>query len=162
MELRPYADEDRWLTEALETDETVMAELGGGWPPDAIDGIHARRLAAVAAGNWAFVVVPAPGARPVGTINLWHGEHEGQVISELGWMILPAHQGRGYATSALAEMIARARADGRWGDLHAFTSTTNVPSNALCRRAGFELVETVDVDYADRILHCHHWRLPAP
>ena len=47
-----YTDADRWLTEALETDPLVMADLGGPWSPDAIDGIHQRRLTAVAAGGW--------------------------------------------------------------------------------------------------------------
>ena len=32
MELVTYTQKDLWLTEALETDPVVMAELGGAWP----------------------------------------------------------------------------------------------------------------------------------
>jgi RimJ/RimL family protein N-acetyltransferase len=76
-------------------------------------------------------------------------------------MVLPEHQGKGYATAALRLLVDRAREDGRWGDIHAFPGATNGASNALCRKHGFEQVETVDVDYAGRALRCNHWVLRA-
>ena len=76
-------------------------------------------------------------------------------------MILPAHQGHRYATRALAVLLERVRADGRWGPIHAFPGVTNEASNALCKGAGFTLLGTADVDYGDRMLHCNHWVLPA-
>lgn len=161
MELVPYTADDAWLTEALETDPRVMAELGGAWPKEKIEGIHQRRLAHIANGAWYFQVVPQPGGPVVGSITIWDSEWAGERLSEAGWMILPEHQGRGHASAALALLLERARADGRWGDIHAFPGATNVASNALCRKFGFELLEAVDVDYAGRLLRCNHWVLRA-
>jgi len=101
--------------------------------------------------------VPDRATGPVGSVVLWRSEWEGSQISEAGWMILPEHQGRGHAGAAVREPLTRARAEGRWGEIHAFPSTTNVPSNANCRRAGFEPVGEADVDYGGRMLHCNHW-----
>ena len=65
--------------------------------------------------------------------------------------------------AALAAILERARHDPRWGDIHAFPGVTNGPSNALCRKFGFDLLDEVTVDYGGRILRCNHWvRRAAP
>ena len=161
LELVTYTDKDMWLTAALETDPLVMAELGGPWPIEEIPGIHERRIGHMAKGAWNFTVVPEPGAQAIGEVTLWRSEWDGQPISEAGWMILPRHQGYGHATEALRLLLEEARADGRWGAIHAFPGTRNVASNALCRKFGFELQGEADVDYGGRTLHCNHWVLPA-
>jgi RimJ/RimL family protein N-acetyltransferase len=159
MELVPYTDADILLTEALETDERVMAELGGPWPIDAIARIHERRLESIARGTWWFTIVPEPGARPVGMLGIFGSESDGEAISEAGWSVLPEHQGRGYASGALRLLLQRAREDSRWGAIHAFPGVTNGPSNALCRKFGFALVGEETVDYGGRSLRCNHWVL---
>jgi RimJ/RimL family protein N-acetyltransferase len=162
MQLIPYTHDDRWLTEALETDPRVMAELGGPRSKDQIPEIHRRRLAHIARGGWHLKIIPEPGGPVVGAISIWHSEWRGEPVTEAGWMILPKHQGRGYASAALAVALDRARAAGTWGDIHAFPGEANGPSNALCRKFGFELLPEVEVvDYGDRILRCHHWVLRA-
>ena len=161
MELLPYTDADMWLLEAMETDPRVMAELGGPWPVEEIPMIHARRLAYVDGGSWNLKIIPEPGAAPVGTMMLWASERDGEAFTEAGWMLLPEHQGKGHAREALRLLLEQARADGRWGPIHAFPGVDNIPSNALCRGQGFTFLETVDVDYGDRTLHCNHWVLPA-
>lgn len=160
MDLVPYTDADRWLIEALETDPAVMADLGGPWPLDRIAGIHERRLAYVAAGAWYLKIVPERGARPVGSVSLWHSEWEGRPVSEASWMVLPEHQGRGYATAAVRLLLERARLDGQWGVIHAFTGVTNGASNALCRKVGFQLAGETDIEYGGRHLRCRHWTWP--
>ena len=162
MELVPYADEHIWLTEELETDERVMAELGGAWPRAAIPGIHERRLKSTAAGSWLFTIVPEPGKPPVGMVGIFGSDLDGAAISEATWLVLPAHQGRGYASEALRLLLERAQADGRWGPIHAFPGATNGPSNALCRKFGFALVGERSVDYGGRSLRCNHWLLDPP
>jgi RimJ/RimL family protein N-acetyltransferase len=157
VELVTYADADAWLTEALETDAGVMAELGGPWPTDAIPGIHARRLDSIARGSWWFTMIPAPGDRPVGMIGIFRSEVDGHAISEAGWSVLSAFQGRGFASQALAILLERAQSDGRWGPIHAFPGVTNGPSNALCRKFGFEQVGERAVDYGGRSLRCNQW-----
>jgi RimJ/RimL family protein N-acetyltransferase len=158
LELVTCTEDDAWLTVALETDPRVMAELGGPWTPEKALATHARRIRGIAdSGNWMFKVVPEQGSEAVGTIMVWASEHEGEPISEAGWMILPEHQGRGHATAALAALLERTRHDPRWGDIHAFPGATNAASNALCRKSGFEELGSHTVDYAGRILRVNHW-----
>jgi RimJ/RimL family protein N-acetyltransferase len=158
VELRDGTLDDEWLTVAMETDARVMAELGGAWSVEQAQAAHRRRIAGAEKGeNWWFVIVPQPGMPPVGSIGLWTSEHDNQAISETGWMVLPEHQGKGHASAALKLLLAKAAADGRWGDIHAFPGATNAPSNALCRKFGFEQVGSLTVDYAGRSLRVNHW-----
>ena len=162
MELVSGTPEDEWLTVALETDPRVMAELGGPWTAEDAQAAHRRRIAGIEDGNWWFTVVPEPGAAPIGTIGVWPSEIDGRPVSETGWMILPEHQGKGHASEALRLLLDRARADPKWGDIHACPGATNGASNALCRKAGFEQLESLEVEYAGRPLQVNHWVWRAP
>jgi RimJ/RimL family protein N-acetyltransferase len=158
VELRPATPDDEWLTVALETDPRVMAELGGPWTVDEAKAAHLRRTGPGAKdGSWWLAILPGPGQPPIGTIGVWASDWAGEPISETGWMILPEHQGKGYASAALAALLERAQHDPRWGDIHAFPGATNAPSNALCRKFNFELLDEVEVDYAGRLLRCNRW-----
>jgi RimJ/RimL family protein N-acetyltransferase len=159
LELVPYSDEDIGLIEQLECDAETMRHLGGPVARDRIPEIHRRRLATVAAGDWYFKIVPRPGGEPAGTIGIWSADWRDAPIHETGWMVLPAFRGRGIASGALERVIAMARAEGRLDRLHAFPSVTNEPSNALCRRFGFELKEETDFDYRDTTLRVNVWEL---
>jgi RimJ/RimL family protein N-acetyltransferase len=155
MELRAYTDADLALTEALETDPAVMHHLGGPVPRERLPRVHRLRLA----DSWWFVITEEPGGPGVGTIGIWEATHDGEAIHETGWMVLPAHQGRGIASRALAMLAERARTEPRFSALHAFPPVSNTPSNALCRKSGFALVGETDVEFAGRPLHCNHWVL---
>ncbi len=155
MELRAYTDADFALTEALQTDADVMRELGGPLARSALPEIHRRR----SDDPWWFTIVTGASGESVGTIGIWDTEHDGEPIHETGWMVLPAHQGRGVASAALGLLIDRVRAEPRFPSMHAFPPVTNTPSNALCRRFDFTLVDEVDVVYAGRVLRCNHWAL---
>ena len=170
--LAPFTAADMWLTVALETDPRVMGELGGPWSVEAAEATHERRLRSVERlGTWWLKIVPvaeataaagttpAPEAGPVGALVLWDSEWAGEPLSEIGWMVLPEHQDKGYASAGLRAILERARAEGRWGDIHAFPGVTNTPSNALCRKFGFELVGDGEADYAGRRFRVNHWVL---
>ena len=157
MELRDYTDADAWFTERLETDPVVMAELGGVVSPETLQETHARRLATVESGDWWFVIEDA--GRPIGVIGVWPHETEGHKEHEVGWMVVPERQGDGIATRALAMMLDRARSDGRFPVIHAFPGASNKPSNALCARAGFELVGSEEVKYKGAPFMCNQWTL---
>jgi RimJ/RimL family protein N-acetyltransferase len=159
VDLLPYGDADIELTQALETDPAVMAELGGPVAAGEIPAIHRRRLATTEGGGWWFVIVPEPGGPRVGTIGIWESETGGERIHEAGWMVLPAFQGRGIASEALGLLIERARAAPEYESVHAFPGLTNPASNALCRKFGFELVGELDGDYRGREFRVNHWRL---
>jgi RimJ/RimL family protein N-acetyltransferase len=105
------------------------------------------------------VIVPEPGAAPIGTIGVWEQDHGGERIHEVGWLVLPEHQGQGVATRALGLLLERLRADPRIETVHAFPGVTNAPSNALCRRFGFRRLEEHDAAYAGRTLRTAHWEL---
>jgi RimJ/RimL family protein N-acetyltransferase len=139
-----------------------MAELGGPHPEDFARAAHRRRVAGIRDhGFWWFTVRRVEDDEPVGSIGVWASEVDGEPASETGWMIRPEYQGQGYASAALAAVLARAAAEGRWGDIHAFPGATNAASNALCRRFGFEEVGEMTVEYAGRSLRCNHWVLRA-
>ena len=160
MELRLYTDADLALTEELETDPTVMTELGGPLPASEIPATHARRLRTVGAGDWWFTIVPDPDGPPVGTIGIWPREIDGRSVHETGWMVLPAHQGRGIASAALQLLLDRARAEQRFEEIHAFPGVNNGASNALCAKFGFERLPGEHLgEYAGRRLTYNHWVL---
>jgi RimJ/RimL family protein N-acetyltransferase len=155
MELRAYTDADLALTEALETDPDVMRELGGPIDRERLPEIHRRRLE----DPWWFTIGAEPDGPAVGTIGIWETRHGGRPLHETGWMVLPAFQGRGVASGALTLLLERARAEPQFQTVHAFPPVTNAPSNALCRKFGFSLLDEVDFVYAGRALHCNHWAL---
>jgi RimJ/RimL family protein N-acetyltransferase len=74
-------------------------------------------------------------------------------------LVLPEFQGQGYATRAVRALLERARADGRWGHVHAFPGITNAASNALCRSVGFTFVGERNVTFAGRELRTNQWTI---
>lgn len=159
MELMTYTDADVGLTEAMECDPETMRELGGPRSRADIPQIHRRRLAAIANGEWWFKIVPEPPGPAAGTIGIWPTTWQGSEIHEMGWMVLPAFQGRGLASAALETILTRARSDSRFSRLHAFPAISSAPSNALCCKFGFSQLEECDFEYAGRTLRCNHWEL---
>jgi RimJ/RimL family protein N-acetyltransferase len=109
---------------------------------------------------WIFVIVhedePAGAA---GTVSVWTHETQNGVFDEIGWMVLPPYQGKGLGKSAVREVLDRARASGRWKELHAFPAVGNAASNAMCRSLGFTLVEELDFEFRDRKMRGNHWRI---
>jgi RimJ/RimL family protein N-acetyltransferase len=159
LRLIPYSDEDLPLIEELECDPESMRYLGGAVAKDRIPEIHRRRLATVASGDWYFKIVPNQDGPPAGTIGIWAASWRGEPTHETGWMLLPAFRGRGITTEALDLILSMARSEGRFERIHAFPSVDNAPSNALCRRFGFRLVEETDFDYRETRLRVNVWEL---
>jgi RimJ/RimL family protein N-acetyltransferase len=160
MRLVPYEDDDFELTVALETDPVVMRELGGPRPIAALREAHERRVPPGRPGDRWLKIVPEPGGPPAGTIGVWPSLWRERPIHEVGWMVLAAFQGRGLASAALRRLLALMREEGRPEEVSAFPGTANDPSNALCRSAGFRLVERdAAVSFGGRDLRCNHWAL---
>jgi RimJ/RimL family protein N-acetyltransferase len=161
VELRNITAEDLGLYEAIHTDPRMMEHLGGPLPRDGL-AEKLRRDAEAAAADEYWVLVIEPDEDPgtaAGSVSIWEHEWEGRTINEIGWMVLPEFQGRGLGKRAVRAALDRARSRSRWDVVHAFPPVSNVPSNAMCRSLGFEMVGEVDFRFRDRPLRCNHWRL---
>lgn len=159
IDLVLYSDAGRWLTEAIECNPRMMVELGGPITREEATEVHRRRLATIASDQWWFKITVGAGRASAGMIGIWPSEHEGESVDEVGWMVLPAFQGRGIASAALELPLDRARAARRFERVHAFPAVTNGPSNALCRKFGFVNLGERDIRFRDRHLRCNHWEL---
>ena len=161
MELRSITTDDLSLYESLHCDPLMMAHLGGPWPREKMPQKLQRDLETVESGRaWVFKIMPDEGSnRAAGSVCIWENSHKGKIITEIGWMILPEFQGRGMGTKAVRAILDMARTEKRCEVIHAFPSVTNAASNAICRKMEFSLIEELDLEYADRMLRCNHWRL---
>jgi RimJ/RimL family protein N-acetyltransferase len=158
VRLRDVTLDDLELYERLRCDPAMMAELGGPLPKETIPDKLRSDVAAVQRDESWITVVTDGGGVPKGSVVLWSHDEHGERLSEIGWMVLPEFQGRGVAKSATAQLLDRARDDGRWGAIHAFPGVTNAPSNGICRSLGFTLVEAADIEFQGRTLRANHWR----
>ncbi|WSK25446.1 GNAT family N-acetyltransferase [Streptomyces sp. NBC_01298] len=109
--------------------------------------------------GWMVVLDPAAPEVVAGTVTLWSHESDDGPTSEIGWMVLPEHQGRGLAKLAVRTLLEQARDEGRWGLVHAFPATGNGASNGICRSLGFRFVAGREVTFADRVLSTNHWAI---
>jgi RimJ/RimL family protein N-acetyltransferase len=161
MELRDISMDDLPLWERLQCDPAMMEHLGGPQPREKMPQILKMNLELVEKGSaWVFKVMTDEDPEcAAGSVCIWESSLNDQSINEIGWMILPEFQGKGLASRAVRALLDKARTENRWDVIHAFPPTTNTPSNALCRKLGFSLVEECDVDYAGRALHCNHWQI---
>lgn len=156
MEIRLYADTDRDLTVALETDPRVMGHLGGVSTADTAERVHQWRLAAPERGDIFVTIVPDGAAEPVGVVGIWRSEIDGETVHELGAMILPGHQARGVGTRTwdLVRPLVQAAGISR---LDSYPGVDNVASNAILARIGFTRAGERDLDYEGRPVRCAHW-----
>ncbi len=162
VRLEPWSEEDAGLLRALNAPE-LTAHLGGPETGEQLARRHRRYVAMSAADPGAgrmFRIVLLPEGTAVGGIGFWAQTWDGEPVYETGWTVLPGFQGRGVATSATRAVIAEARATGLRRHLHAFPSSDNAASNAVCRKAGFEPRGERDFEYPPgRPMRCNDWRL---
>ncbi|PVC65375.1 GNAT family N-acetyltransferase [Streptomyces sp. CS081A] len=175
VRLEPWSEEDAGLLRALNAPE-LTAHLGGPETGEQLVRRHRRYVDLSAADPGAgrmFRIVLLPEETPVGSIGFWAQTWDDEPVYETGWAVLPGFQGRGVATAATRAVIAEARAAGAKGraagagnaaegrrHLHAFPSSDNTASNAVCRKAGFQPRGERDFEYPPgRLMRCNDWRL---
>jgi RimJ/RimL family protein N-acetyltransferase len=146
--LHPWSEDDLPLIMKLMSDPDVMAHLGG---PETVEQIERRnkRYAHLTENgvDQMFKVVLAATGEPVGKIGYWKKNWRDRLVYEMGWMVLPEYQGRGIATGAGRAVIDLVRQAKRFPFVHAFPSVSNPPSNAICRKLGFTLLEECGFEY---------------
>jgi RimJ/RimL family protein N-acetyltransferase len=162
VHLARWSAADHALLTALNGDPAQMAHVGGAESAAKI----AERQARYEADPGQFKVVDDATGAGAGWVGFWAREWRGEPIYEIGWSVLPAFQGRGVASAATALAIAAARAADerprpRPRAIHAFPGVDNAASNAVCRGAGFTLVEAdMSFEYPPgTIMVCNDWRL---
>ena len=139
VRLEHWGPGDLALLEGLVGDPAMMEHLGG---PESLEKIRERQTRYEGT-DTAFKVVDEDSGDGVGWVGYW--KHDG--AWEIGWAVLPEHQGRGVASAATQQALDRARVDGRYRFVHAFPDVHNTPSNAICRKLGFTLLGVEDGEY---------------
>ena len=135
VHIAPWSAEDHALLTALNGDEAQMAHVGGAETAEKIAERQARYERD--GGQFAIVVDGERG----GWVGFWEREWRGEPVYEIGWSVLPAFQGRGAAKAGTLLALDAARAAGGPRAVHAFPGVENAASNAVCRSAGFALVQ---------------------
>jgi RimJ/RimL family protein N-acetyltransferase len=157
VRIEPWSETDLPLLEGLLGDPEMMRHLGG---PESSEKIAERQARYERPGSGQFKIVDDATGEAVGWVGYWERSWRDEQVYEIGWSVLPAFQGRGIAGAATAQAIAAASSENKRRFLHAFPSVDNLPSNAICRKLGFTLIETADFEYPPgNIMRCNDWRL---
>ncbi|MGW2938884.1 GNAT family N-acetyltransferase [Streptomyces sp. NPDC001156] len=156
--LEHWSEGDLDLLRKTNTPE-MTEHLGGPETEEQVVERHRRYLDPDANGTM-FRVVLLPEGQVVGSTGFWDHEWGGEPAYETGYGILPEFQGRGLAVAATVAVVGKAKADGRHRFLHAFPSVHHVASNAVCRKAGLELVEECEFEYPKgHFIRSNVWRM---
>ncbi|MFF4490633.1 GNAT family N-acetyltransferase [Streptomyces sp. NPDC001544] len=157
VRLEPWSQDDFWLLQRLNTPE-MTEHLGGPETEEQVVTRHGRYLR-LEAGQMYRVTLAGTGDT-VGSIGMWERDWREGTVWETGWGVLPEFQGRGLAVAAARALVEAARAAGGHRYLHAFPSQDHPASNAVCRRAGFELLGAVEFEYPkDHWITSNDWRV---
>jgi RimJ/RimL family protein N-acetyltransferase len=161
--IEPWDAGDLRLLERLMGDPAMTEHLGGPESPEKIAERHERYIHLPETGmGEMFKVVDAATGESVGSVGYWDRDAPEGLVYETGWAVLPEFQGRGIATIATAQVIELLRAADERQYLYAYPSVDNAPSNAICKKLGFELVDVEEYEYppnSGNILRCNDWRL---
>lgn len=161
VRLEPWGPDDLPLLRRLMGDPAMTEHLGG---PESEAKLVERqgRYEAAADSNttWVFKIVDDETGESVGSVAYWEREWRDREVWEIGWSVLPEFQGRGIAGQATAQAIEHARGRGRHRFVHAYPAVENAPSNAICRKLGFELLEACEFEFPKgHFMTCNDWRL---
>lgn len=157
--LEPWTDAD--VDIELRGNTPEMTEfLGGPEPEQAVRARHRRALELSVSGTGQMFRIALPGVPGAGSVGYWEREWRGGTVYEMGWLVLPACQGRGVASAATRLAAVHAATHGRHQYAHAYPKVGHAASNAVCRKVGFELLGEIDFEYpkGTPIRSCD-WRL---
>jgi len=160
IELRPWSEEDLQLLTQLNA-PAMTRYLGGPESEERVLRRHNRYLHDAASPvPRIFKIVLEPSHVSAGNVLYWEKSWRGEPIWECGWGVLPEYQGQGIAGQAVHLLLDKARSERLHQFMHAFPSVVNTPSNALCRKLGFSLIEECDFEYPPgQVMRCNDWRL---
>jgi RimJ/RimL family protein N-acetyltransferase len=156
VRLEPWGKDDLPLVRRLMGDPAMTEHLGG---PESEEKLLDRQRR-YERETGMFKIIDEETGEAAGSVGYWEKDWHGGSVYETGWSVLPEFQGRGIAVAATRLLIERVRADARHRYLHAFPSVDNAPSNAICRKLGFELLGDQEFEYPKgHFMRCNDWRL---
>ncbi|HOD66345.1 MAG TPA: GNAT family N-acetyltransferase [candidate division Zixibacteria bacterium] len=125
--------------------EELGAVVPPDWPPSELAEVLPRLLSALERrpdlrGWWAYYWVASGEGRGPRTLigsGGFHGRPDAEGCIEIGYGVLPDFQGRGYATEAVAALVAWALRHRTVTMVFANTGADNQPSIRLLERLGF-------------------------
>jgi RimJ/RimL family protein N-acetyltransferase len=153
--LRQWRDSDLDAYAKLMADPTVMRFLGDGSTAGRND---AWRHMAMHAGAWAlrgfshWAVELRESGEFIGRLGPWFPE--GWPGLEVGWVIAPRHQGRGYATEG-ARVALRVAQEHLDAHVISLIRPGNEPSAAVARKLGATLDRTIDYMGGSLLLYAY-------
>jgi RimJ/RimL family protein N-acetyltransferase len=176
--MRVDADFEPLVTERLrlrrsrpEDAETISAyrsdpEVGRyqGWDRTDPDGIRTeiQKMGARAPGEpggWMQLSVEErEGGRLVGDVGLSLADDEPGVV-KIGYTMSPEFQGNGYATEAVAALVAYAFEKLGADVVRAYASAENVPSVRVAEKVGMRLIERFERRHGDRAFYIVRYEL---
>ncbi|HEY2655498.1 MAG TPA: GNAT family N-acetyltransferase [Solirubrobacteraceae bacterium] len=157
--LEPWGSGNLPLLERLMGDARMTEYLGGPESPDKLRERQAR-YERLEGGDRAFKILDVASGGGVGWVAVWNTEWHEKQVYEIGWSVVPEFQGRGIASAATAQAIELAKLDDKHRFMHAFPNVENAPSNAICRKLGFELLGAREFEYPKgHFMICNDWRL---
>ena len=160
VRIEPWGEGDLPLLEQLLGDPAMTEYLGGPESPEKIAERQARYERMTADKGRLFKIVDAATGEPAGWVGYWERTWRDEQVYEIGWSVLPAFQRRGMAGEATNLAVAAARSDRKHRFIYAFPAVANAPSNAICRKAGFTLVEEREFEYPPgTFMQCNVWGL---
>jgi RimJ/RimL family protein N-acetyltransferase len=160
MRLVPITADDEDLTVRLECDPEMMLHIGGPRQEADVRASHKRRLDSMEKGDdRMYKIVVDDSDEVLGTIGIWRVDWKGPQTYEMGWFVLPEHQGKGVATEAARLIISQARSDPGVRYIHAYPAVNNAASNAIARKIGMENLGQFDNEGFAGILRCNDWRI---
>ena len=157
VHIEPWGQRDLPLLEAVLSDPRMMEHLGG---PESSESIAHRQTGYEQENSRQFKIVDEATGASVGWVGYWEMTWRDEQIFEIGWSVLPRFQGQHIGSMATAQAVELARDDQIGGFLHAFPSVNNAPSNAICRKLGFMLLEECEFEYpSGTFMQVSHWSL---
>jgi RimJ/RimL family protein N-acetyltransferase len=136
----------------------MMLHIGGPRPEAEVRAAHKRRLDLMEQGVARMLKIVADDSdEALGTVGIWKIGWKGPQAYEMGWFVLPEHQGKGVATEAVRLTISQARSYPGIRFVYAFPAVTNVASNAIARKIGMSNQGEFDSEGFAGVLRCNDW-----
>ncbi|MCG8351445.1 MAG: GNAT family N-acetyltransferase [Chloroflexales bacterium] len=137
MRLIPITAADEDLAVRLECDHAMMLHIGGPRPEADVRAAHKRRFDLMEQGKaHMYKIVAEDHAEVLGAIGMWKIAWKGPQTYEMGWFVLPEHQGKGVAAETARLIIWQALSNPKVRCVHAYSGVTNAVSNAIARKIG--------------------------